>query len=55
MAGGDSRGSPRQLGAAFREGTCRRPDDPAFNGEVILRVLKAHPDMFQQHLGGLLN
>jgi len=30
-------------------------DAREFNGEVILRVLKAHPDMFQQHLGGLLN
>jgi excisionase family DNA binding protein len=30
-------------------------DAREFNGEVILRVLKAHPDMFQHHLGGLLN
>jgi excisionase family DNA binding protein len=30
-------------------------DAREFNGEVILRVLKTHPDMFQQHLGGLLN
>jgi excisionase family DNA binding protein len=30
-------------------------DAREFNGEVILRVLKSHPDMFQQHLGGLLN
>jgi excisionase family DNA binding protein len=30
-------------------------DAREFNGEVILRVLKAHPDMFLQHLGGLLN
>jgi excisionase family DNA binding protein len=30
-------------------------DAREFNGEVILRVLKAHPDMFQQHLGALLN
>ena len=30
-------------------------DAREFSGEVILRVLKAHPDMFQQHLGGLLN
>ncbi len=30
-------------------------DAREFNGEVILRLLKAHPDMFQQHLGGLLN
>src|ERR1700687_747971 len=30
-------------------------DAREFSGEIILRVLKAHPDMFQQHLGGLLN
>jgi excisionase family DNA binding protein len=30
-------------------------DAREFNGEVILRVLKSHPDMFQQHLGSLLN
>jgi hypothetical protein len=24
-------------------------------GELMLRMLKAHPDMFAQHLGGLLN
>jgi excisionase family DNA binding protein len=30
-------------------------DAREFNGEVVLRVLKAHPDMFQQHLGSLLN
>jgi excisionase family DNA binding protein len=30
-------------------------DAREFNGEVILRMLKAHPDMFQQHLGGFLN
>jgi excisionase family DNA binding protein len=30
-------------------------DAREFSGEIILRVLKSHPDMFQQHLGGLLN
>ena len=30
-------------------------DARAFNGEITLRALKAHPDMFQQHLGGFLN
>jgi transcriptional repressor of dcmA and dcmR len=30
-------------------------DAREFDGEVILRVLKSHPDMFAQHLGGLLN
>ncbi len=25
------------------------------HGEVILRMLKSHPDMFEHHLGGLLN
>lgn len=30
-------------------------DAREFSGEVILRVLKSHPDMFQQHLGGHLN
>jgi transcriptional repressor of dcmA and dcmR len=26
-----------------------------FDGEIILRALKSHPDMFVQHLGGFLN
>jgi transcriptional repressor of dcmA and dcmR len=30
-------------------------DAREFDGEVILRVLKSHPDMFVQHLGGFLN
>ena len=30
-------------------------DAREFNGEITLRALKAHPDMFQQHLGGFLN
>lgn len=30
-------------------------DAREFDGEVILRVLKSHPDMFAQHLGGFLN
>jgi hypothetical protein len=30
-------------------------DAREFNGEVMLRVLKAHPDMFELHLGGFLN
>jgi excisionase family DNA binding protein len=30
-------------------------DAREFDGETILRVLKAHPDMFQQHLGLFLN
>lgn len=30
-------------------------DAREFEGEIILRALKAHPDMFEQHLGGFLN
>jgi excisionase family DNA binding protein len=30
-------------------------DARAFGGETILRMLKAHPDMFQQHLGLFLS
>lgn len=30
-------------------------DAREFDGEIILRALKSHPDMFAQHLGGLLN
>jgi DcmR-like sensory protein/helix-turn-helix protein len=30
-------------------------DSREFSGETILRALKAHPDMFVQHLGGFLN
>jgi excisionase family DNA binding protein len=30
-------------------------DARQFGGETILRMLKAHPDMFQQHLGLFLN
>jgi transcriptional repressor of dcmA and dcmR len=30
-------------------------DAREFNGEITLRALKAHPDMFLQHIGGLLN
>jgi len=30
-------------------------DAREFGGELMLRVLKAHPDMFAQHLGGFLN
>jgi hypothetical protein len=30
-------------------------DAREFDGEIILRVLKAHPDMFQLHIGGFLN
>jgi hypothetical protein len=30
-------------------------DAREFDGEIILRALKAHPDMFEQHLGGFLN
>jgi hypothetical protein len=30
-------------------------DAREFSGEMMLRVLKAHPDMFMQHLGGFLN
>ena len=30
-------------------------DAREFDGEIILRVLKSHPDMFAQHLGGFLN
>jgi hypothetical protein len=30
-------------------------DAREFDGEIMLRVLKAHPDMFQLHIGGFLN
>ena len=30
-------------------------DAREFDGEIMLRVLKSHPDMFEQHLGGFLN
>jgi excisionase family DNA binding protein len=30
-------------------------DAREFDGEIILRVLKAHPDMFQLHIGSFLN
>jgi hypothetical protein len=30
-------------------------DARQFDGESMLRALKAHPDMFQHHLGGFLN
>ena len=30
-------------------------DAREFDGEIMLRALKAHPDMFDQHLGALLN
>jgi excisionase family DNA binding protein len=30
-------------------------DAREFDGEIVLRVLKSHPDMFVQHLGGFLN
>jgi hypothetical protein len=30
-------------------------DAREFGGETILRVLKAHPDTFQQHLGLFLS
>jgi excisionase family DNA binding protein len=30
-------------------------DAREFDGEVVLRALKAHPDMFEQHLGGFLH
>jgi excisionase family DNA binding protein len=30
-------------------------DAREFDGEIMLRALKSHPDMFAQHLGGLLN
>jgi hypothetical protein len=30
-------------------------DAREFNGEITLLALKAHPDMFLQHLGGFLN
>jgi hypothetical protein len=30
-------------------------DAREFDGETMLRVLKAHPDMFELHLGGFLN
>jgi excisionase family DNA binding protein len=30
-------------------------DAREFNGEIMLRALKSHPDMFAQHLGGFLN
>ena len=30
-------------------------DAREFDGQIILRALKSHPDMFVQHLGGFLN
>jgi hypothetical protein len=30
-------------------------DAREFDGETMLRVMKAHPDMFELHLGGFLN
>ncbi len=30
-------------------------DAREFDGQIILRVLKSHPDMFEQHMGGFLN
>jgi excisionase family DNA binding protein len=30
-------------------------DAREFDGEIVLRVLKSHPDMFVQHMGGFLN
>src|ERR1700681_4257956 len=30
-------------------------DAREFDGEIMLRVLKSHPDMFEQHMGGFLN
>jgi transcriptional repressor of dcmA and dcmR len=30
-------------------------DAREFDGEIMLRALKAHPDMFDRHLGGFLN
>jgi transcriptional repressor of dcmA and dcmR len=30
-------------------------DAREFDGEIMLRALKSHPDMFEQHLGGFLN
>jgi len=30
-------------------------DAREFDGEIMLRALKAHPDMYAQHLGGFLN
>jgi len=30
-------------------------DAREFDGEIMLRVLKSHPDMFEQHLGAFLN
>ncbi|HEV2968153.1 MAG TPA: MEDS domain-containing protein [Candidatus Dormibacteraeota bacterium] len=30
-------------------------DAREFDGEIMLRALKSHPDMFEQHMGGFLN
>jgi excisionase family DNA binding protein len=30
-------------------------DAREFDGEILLRALKSHPDMFEQHMGGFLN
>jgi len=43
------------MGRRFPVVTLCQYDARAFNGEVMLRVLKSHPDMFAQHLGGFLN
>jgi len=43
------------MGRRFPVVTLCQYDAREFDGEVMLRVLKSHPDMFVHHLGGFLN
>jgi excisionase family DNA binding protein len=43
------------MAARYPAVTLCQYDAREFSGEMILRVLKVHPDMFVQHLGGFLN
>src|SRR6202521_2635759 len=39
----------------FPVATLCQYDAREFDGEIMLRALKSHPDMFEQHMGGFLN
>src|SRR5882672_4734656 len=43
------------MASRFPAVTLCQYDAREFDGEMILRVLKAHPDLFEQHLGVFLN
>jgi excisionase family DNA binding protein len=43
------------MASRFPAVTLCQYDAREFDGEIILRVLKAHPDLFEQHLGAFLN